>query len=409
MRIWLKYLLGIALGVAFAVLLPPSGDQSQAVLDFVISIVVRFGRYTIMPLLFFSIATACFKLRDTRTMLKTGVLTFSTIIFSSVLLVTIGLASALFIRLPRIPITIEKAGELPSLDLQSLISMVFPYSGFEALLQGSYLLPCFVLAGLAGAGAADDQTGSKQAMGFFDSMSKVCYIVMSLFTELLAVGMVAIACRWTVGFIALRKAETYLPLIMLLAGDLLLTAFVIYPLILRFLCHDPHPFRVLYASICPFLVALFSGDTNLTLPLNIRHGKESLGIKHQVNAVTYPLFSIFARGGAALVSSVCFIVILRSYSMLAIKVSTVLWIGIASLLLSFVLGEHASGGPFLAVSVMCMFYGGGFEAGYLLLKDAVPFICAFAAAFDALTAMFGSYIVAVKTDAVERVELRKFI
>lgn len=409
MRIWLKYLLGIALGIAFAVLLPPSSGQSQAVLDFIIDIVIRFGRYTIIPLLFFSIVTACFRLRDSKLMLRTGVWTFSTIIFSSLLLMLIGLASALIIKLPRIPISIEKANEIPSLDIQALLSKIFPYSGFEALLHGTYLLPCFVFAGLAGAGAADDQTASKQAMGFFESMSKVCYIVTSLFTELLAVGMVAIACRWTIEFIALKKAETYLPLIAMFAGDLLVTALIIYPLILRIICHDQHPFRVLYASICPFLVAFFSGDTNLTLPLNIRHGRESLGIRHQVNAVTYPLFAIFARGGTALVASASFVCILRSYSMLGIKASTILWIGMAALLLSFVLGEHASGGAFLAISIMCSYYGGGFEAGYLLLKDAAPFICAFAAAFDALTAMFGSYIVAVKTDAVDHVELRKFI
>ena len=122
MRIWLKYLLGIALGIAFAVLLPPSSGQSQAVLDFIIDIVIRFGRYTIIPLLFFSIVTACFRLRDSKLMLRTGVWTFSTIIFSSLLLMLIGLASALIIKLPRIPISIEKANEIPSLDIQALLS-----------------------------------------------------------------------------------------------------------------------------------------------------------------------------------------------------------------------------------------------------------------------------------------------
>jgi hypothetical protein len=54
-------------------------------------------------------------------------------------------------------------------------------------------------------------------------------------------------------------------------------------------------------------------------------------------------------------------------------------------------------------------YGRGFEAGYLLLKDAAPLLCCFAAGFDAFTAIFGSYIVGVKTRMVIHQEIHKFI
>ncbi|MBQ6565696.1 MAG: dicarboxylate/amino acid:cation symporter, partial [Treponema sp.] len=186
-------------------------------------------------------------------------------------------------------------------------------------------------------------------------------------------------------------------------------AFVIYPLIIRLLCGERHPFRVIYASAAPIMAAFISGESNMTLPLLIRHGNESLGIRHRVNGVTFPLFSIFARGGAALVTSVYFIVILKSYSMLEIKMAPVIWIGFWSFLLSFLLGEHPSGGTFLLLTVLCIKYGGGYEAGYLLLRDAAPVLGCFAAAFDALTAMAGSYIVAARTDSIERQELKKFI
>ena len=170
-----------------------------------------------------------------------------------------------------------------------------------------------------------------------------------------------------------------------------------------------HPYRVLYASICPFLVAFFSGDTNLALALNLRHGKESLGIKRRINAFSFPLFSIFGRGGAALIQAAGFVLILRSYSSLGIPVLDVLWIAGVSFLLSFALAEIPLGGPFAAITSMCLLYGRGFESGYLLLKNAVPVICAYAAGIDALTAMFGSYIIAVKTKMIHHQELRKFI
>lgn len=409
MKLWLKYLIGAILGAAVALIIPPQSNQAQAVLDFFVEFIIRFGRYALIPLLFFSITTACFKLRDQRLMLKTGFWIFLTIIISSALLVVLGLGSALIIKLPRIPMTIEKINEIPALDLKSMLFKLFPYSGFSALLNDSFLLPCFIFGGLAGAGAADDQSSSKAAMTFFTSISKVCYIVMSFCMELLAIGMIAFTCRWALTFIALQSLHVFTPLFMLLGVLLAITALIIYPLIIRFVCHDTHPYRVLFASIAPTLLAFFSGDTNVTLPLLIRHGKESLGIRHRVNAVTFPLFSIFARGGAALVVSVCFIVVLTTYSLLEIKISSIIWIGLMSFLISFVLGEHSRGGPYLAITILCIMYGKGYESGYLLLRDAAPILSAFAAAFDALTAMTGSYIVGIKTNTVVRQELGKFI
>lgn len=134
------------------------------------------------------------------------------------------------------------------------------------------------------------KNASKAAVGLFDSLSKVFYIVLSFFIEIFAVGMIAVMCRWTLDFISAVSSGVYNGLIIMLTADLFIVAFIIYPLILRFLCHEMHPYRVLYASICPFLVAFFSGDTNLALVLNLRHGKESLGIKRRINAFSFPLF-----------------------------------------------------------------------------------------------------------------------
>lgn len=409
MKIWIKYLIGILLGAALAIVLPAGSKGAEETFDFIVEMVIRFGRYPLIPLLFFSISTACYKLRDEKIMMKTGLWTFLTIILSTALLVALGLVAALVIKLPRIPMTIESSSEIPSIDVKSLIRQLFPYTGFHSLLSDNFLLPCFIFAGLVGSGANDDKHAASPAVAVFNSIARVAYIVMSFFTEILAIGMIALSCRWVMGFLVLNKTGLYGQLIVLLLILLAVMALAVYPLIIRLLCKERHPHRVIYASIAPMLAAFVSGDSNLTLPLLTRHGNESLGIRHRVNGVTFPLFSIFARGGAALVTSVCFIVILRSYSMLEIKMATVIWIGFWSFLLSFLLGEHPAGGTFLLLTILCIKYGGGYEAGYLLLRETAPVLGCFAATFDALTAMAGSYIVAARTDSIERQELKKFI
>ncbi len=409
MKLWMKYVIGIVIGLVAALILPVNSAQGQEVLDFILSIVVRFGRFILLPLLFFSVATACYKLKEEKKIFRVGLWSIAVIIVSSLILVVLGTLSALLVQLPPIPISIEKVSDIPALDIKSLITRIFPYSGFQALLEGAYLLPCFVIAGLMGAGASSEKLYGKPGINLFDSMSHICYNVMSFFAEILSVGMIAIMCKWTLDFFALQKAKVFMPLIVLLTVDLLIVSLVIFPLLTGLICHEKKPYKILYASICPFLVGFFSGDTNLTLPLMMKHGKESLGIKRRANASVYPLFSIFGRGGAALVQAICFAQILRSYSLLEINGFNALWIGGMSFLLSFVLADHPSGGPFFAITIMCIAYGPSFEAGYLLLKGVAPIICAFAAGFDVITAMYGSYIVAHKSDYIQPVETKKFI
>ncbi len=409
MRLWVKYLIGIIVGIVAAFLIPADGLQTQSNLNFIVDLVIRFARYSIVPLVFFSAIISTYKLNEEKQLLKTSAWTIGTIVVTSLILVVIGILSAVLIYLPRIPITIEKVSETPQLSIKEILQSIFPYNGVQTLLDATYILPALVFAGLAGYGAFCEKKYSSTTIAVVDSVSRVCFRVMSFITELLSVGMIAIMFKWTVDFIRLAKLSVYNPLFLLFTADFLIVTLVIYPVLVRIICHDRHPFRILYGGICSVIMAFLSGDTNATLALNIRLGKENLGIRRRTNAYVQPMFSIFARGGAALVESISFILILRSYSSLNITFQSVLWIAAMSFLLSFVLGNIPQGGPFFAITVMFTLYGGGFDAGYLLLKDAAPLICSFAAAIDAVTALFGSYIVAYKTKTLEVKKISRFV
>ena len=232
---------------------------------------------------------------------------------------------------------------------------------------------------------------------------------MSFFIEWLSVGMIAISAWWMFSARSVFASGTYTPLFIMLLVDFVLVLGLIYPLILYFLCNDQHPYHAIYACITPIITAFFSGDSNLSLQVNLRHARESLGVHQPSSDVTIPLFSIFARGGSALVTTICFVMILRSYSSLGFAFFDILWIFGASLAISFALSSLPTGGTFAALTILCTIYSRGFESGYLLLRPAAPVFCSFAAAFDAVSAIFGSYVVAVKTRQFEHVELKHFI
>jgi len=409
MKLWMKYLLGIILGVVSVFIVPFDSPMAKEILSFLTTIFTRIGRYALLPSMFFGVGIAVYKLRDGGLTTISAFWILITIIASSALLSALGLFSALLIKLPPLPISAEKTFDEVSISVKDMILRVFPDSPFSTLLQGTFLLPCFVFGAFIGGACTTNKTESKSAITVIESFSNVSYSMLSFFADMMTIGMIVLSCRWAIEFSAAWKVGAYLPLFSLIALDIILVSLVIYPIILRFVCHDPRPFKVLYASLCPFLTGFFTGDTNLTMLLSIRHGSESLGIRRRTNAVTFPIFSIFARGGSAMMTSICFVVILRTYSTLAISFSDAMWILLISFALSFALGGFATGGPFIALTIMCTMYGRGFASGYLLLRTASPIICAASCALDAITAMFGSYLIAVKTRTIDHRALKQFI
>lgn len=409
MKLWVKYSIGILLGLALAFALPEgAGAQTIAFLS---EICIRLGRYIVPPLVFFSVSVGVFRLRETHHTLKTCGILIAAMAAPAVVLTVFSLCVSVIVPLPHIPISVESAASPALIDAAELLRRVFPYSGFSSLLDGVYLLPVFVFAGLAGAGCSLDAAAAKQAVSLFNSLSHVCYNVASIFTDILSVGMIAVMFVWTTQCFAVQETGVFVPFILLLLGLFIVITFVLYPLALHLLFPSQirYPLRVLYASLCPVLVAFFSGDANFTLPYLMRHGKESLGIRGRIGSVSFTVFSIFSRSGSAVVTAAAFITILHSYSSLSIAAADIVWIALVCCALSFVLGSIPSGAPFVSLTVLCALYGRGFESGYLLFNSAAPIICSFAAAIDAVTAMFGTYAAALKLKLIDYRGTKVFI
>ena len=409
MKVWIKYLIGVALGVLAAFILPTENAAFANAVSFLTELFIRIGRYVVVPLLFTSAIVAVSKLRTSKLLLKTTWLTVLIIVASSLILTLVGLISILLVKLPRIPITVDVATEAFNLNVKGLILSLFPYSGFEAVMEGSFLLVCLIFAFIIGWESASEETTFKPVFVISDSFSNLFYNIAAFFTEIMSILCIAIVCYWTMDFRNVIEPGIYTPMIIMFIVDFIIVAGIIYPIILHFVCHDPHPYKVLFASIAPLILSFFGGDSNLVIPLANRHLRDSLGIRRRCRGFTYPLFSIFARGGSALVTTIAFILIWRSYSSLSIPMTDILWIFGLSFGLSFLLGGIPSGGAFVLLTILCSKYARGFETSFLLLKPASVIICSFAALFDTLTAMVGTYIVAVKTKNIEHHSITHFI
>ncbi|HHU37504.1 MAG TPA: dicarboxylate/amino acid:cation symporter [Treponema sp.] len=409
MKIWIKYLVGALIGVAFALAAPQQNATFMMITEYLSTLVIQFGRYSLYPVLFFGFTIAVFELRESKTLMRLGLVTTGVIIISTILLTVTGLISVLARNPSRIPIFVEGSSELASVGIKESLLMLFPSSAFEAFTAGMFILPLCILAGFIGAACAVDKTSAKATLTLFDSLSRVSYSILSFFVDTVSIGMIALSVYWTVQFREMLASHAFTDFIVLLFFVFFFIALILYPAIIRLTCGKVNPYRVLYSGIASVLAAFFSGDTNMTLPILFRHVNENLGVRRRVSSVTLPLFSIFGRAGVALTVTISFIVILKSYSSLGIAFMDMFWLMGIAILLSFFLGRFPLGGAYIALAAVCALYGRGFEAGYLILKPAAFFIGSIAAAIDALTAITGTYIIAKKWDQVNSRELRFFI
>ena len=72
MKVWIKYLIGSVLGIIAAFILPMHIPALESTLVTLSEIAIRFGRYALIPLVFFGTAMSLFNLRHKKHILKTS-------------------------------------------------------------------------------------------------------------------------------------------------------------------------------------------------------------------------------------------------------------------------------------------------------------------------------------------------
>ncbi len=386
MKIWVKYLFAVLVGTLLGFyFFDPAAADGEA-LPFAAELVLHIGRYTVYPLVFFSLAYAAFKLRMERRVLATYLKSLLGIVVSGVLLTAFGIAAVLALSPERIPIIIESERAFSFPEYTELVFSVLPNNLFRIFHEsGDYLLPVAFFALFLGLNFAFDKIATRPAVQLFDSFSRVFYHIGKFIMEILGLGLVVLSAYFVVRLRATAELDLFSQLILLLA---LLTAFIvfgIYPILYYFLSGKENPYKQLYALLGPLLTAAVSGNSYFSYISLATHTRENLGIKRETGASTLPFFTLFAKAGTAMVTAVTFVVILRSYSSLGVGLPEIVWIFVFSLLSSLLTGSVPGMGVIVSLATMCSLYGGGLENGFLIVIPVLPIITSFAVFLDVLT------------------------
>jgi Na+/H+-dicarboxylate symporters len=409
MKIWMKYLLGALLGAALALAVPIDDAGFRNALAFLYEASIRIGRYTLLPLVLFSVPVAVFEQNEDGEFWK-GLGRSLLILFLTVAVLSlIGVVVAAIAHPARIPLVADAASAAKAPDVKDFVFSIFPESPFAGLASGQSLLPVYFLAVLLGLAFSHDRAATKPVVVLFDSLSRVFYQINSFFVEFLGIFIIAATAHNVLELRAAARADVFRPLLLAVGIEVLVVTLVLIPALLWFFGGRKNPYRVLYALLAPSLAALVSGDLYFSLGTLMKHSKESLGVRRRANVIDIPFAAVFGRAGSALVTSTAFIVVLSSYSNLGVSFSSLLWIivfaPIAVLLSSSMPGQ----GVMASLMSLCVLYGKGFENGFLIAAPVALPLVAVGAFLDALWAGCASLLLARRSELAQEKEARFFI
>ena len=408
MKLWIKYALGAGIGVMLGTFIPLEGYIGA--LHFGADIVERIGRYTVFPLVFFSLAYGTFRLRIDQRFYQVYAKGIALIAASSLLLVALGTGAVLLFSPDPVPIVTgrQAAYEFPS--LYEAVAEVLPHNMFQVFFgDGTFLLPVVAAALFVGLNLGFDKGLTKPVVHLFDSLSRIVYNMAYYIIEVMGFGLIILSAFWMTRISTTPEIEFFSQLFILLGVITSFVLLVVYPVILYFYLGKQNPYKWMYALTAPAIAAFFSGNSYFAyLPL-MRHGRENLGVQRRVGAALFPLFTLFGKGGTAMVTAVSFIIVVNAYTSLALSFSSVLWVMGLSLAAALVTGSVPGIGTLVALAFLCSRYAGGLEEGYLLLVPAAPVLVGFSVLLDTVTAGIGSFMISIKEKGHREIYVKDFI
>jgi len=380
-----RYLLGIFIGACAGLLLKP-GDSLVNALQDIVNICLRIGRYTVFPLVFFSLPIAVTKLRRTRKLGQVLRLSAYYAVISSLLLTLLGTLIAWVVNLGRLPVIPGTAPDIIIYDLKKTLHEIFNQNGFRVLVGNpSSLLPLLVPAFILGWYMYYDRAIAEPTFNLFDSINRLLYRINRLLMILMPIMVAVFTANAFIEFKDTAVFTSFLPLLGTVFAISVFLIGAVYPLVMRAVLGGGYSWRVMAGLTGALLSCFISGSPLFNYGNLTRHLKENLNIPRHNAALIAPLYMMFARAGSAMLSSICMLTVIRSYSSLEITYFQVAWIIIFSFLISFALPANLDWGLAAALTLLCSLYGRGLDDGWQILAPVFPLLTMLCSVVDSAT------------------------
>jgi len=411
MKIWIKYLIGLILGLVAGIIFSNNSASALQVVKPFVDVFINIGRYSFYPLVFFSLTIGVHELLLNKRFFQVyknaiGVMVV-TVFFSTIL----GALITLIFSPERIPVILERKTVETLPTFYSQLLEIFPKNLFSVFSDsGNFIIPTVFLALILGINLGFDKTITKPVVTLFDSFNRIVYNINNLIMEVMAPVMGFFSAYLFFSISSVSQIALYRQLFLILFVASVLMIFLIFPAILYLIGFKETPYKYLYGILGAGIAGFLSGDNYLANNVLIHHCHKNLGISRPTGAVSISLFSMFGRPGTAMVSAICFIVMLKSYTSSGAGFSQILYMSFLIFIMSFTFSAAPGSGVIILLTTVCSMYGNGVEDGYLMFRPIIPLLLGFAVLIDVIATGICSLIISYRSkDTRNDVYIRDFI
>lgn len=310
MKLWLKILVGMFLGLVAGAFLGPRAEYLKPVGQIFLNMIGML----IIPLIFSSMVVGITSIRDTRKLGRVGGKTLALYLATTAIAIAIGLFFA-FVLKPGLnvnftPVETASQNYAEIASFSDLILNIVPSNPFESFATGN-ILQVIVFAVFMGLAIQFTKKKSEALLNFLESLSEVMYTLTTIVMKFAPIGVFAImaSISGTFGFSIL------VPLAKLL-GTIYIAAFVqfffVFGFVLIFMCRlNPiHFFRGMIEAI---VFAFSTSSSSAAVPVTIHCVMHNLGVSKNIARFVVPLGSTINMNGTAIFQGIASVFIAQMY------------------------------------------------------------------------------------------------
>jgi Na+/H+-dicarboxylate symporter len=308
MKLWVKILLGLLLGVISGVLFPSFSENIKPLGD----IFIRSIKMLIVPLIFSSLVVGVTGMKDPKKLGRIGIKTFSMYLLTTAVAITIGLSVGTILK-PGVGVDLGSATVTKAKDVQpfseTLVNLV-PANPIQSMANGE-VLPIIVFAILFGISLNLVGKKADPLVNVIDAIAEAMYKLTAIVMELAPYGVFAL-----MAFISQKYGlAVLLPLLKVLFGVYL--GCIIHALFTLsgsvYFFAKLNPLTFLKGIIDALAIAYSTASSSGTLPVTIRCARKNLGVSDNLSSFVLPLGATINMDGTAMYQGVAALFIAQAY------------------------------------------------------------------------------------------------
>jgi len=308
MKLWMKILLGLLLGVFAGALFPGFSVAIKPLGDLFINAI----KMLIVPLIFSSLVVGVTGMKDPKRMGRIGLKTFGLYLLTTAVAITIGLVLGSILQ-PGVGVdlgegTIVQAKEAQAFS-ETLIDMV-PKNPIASMAEGK-VLQIIVFAILFGISLNFAGKVADPVVKVIDGVAEAMYKMTAIVMELAPYGVFAL-----MAFISQKYGLTVLlPLLKVVIGiylGCLLHGLLTIGGAVAFIARL-NPINFFTGIVDALAIAYSTASSSGTLPVTIRCARKNLGVSDSISSFVLPLGATINMDGTAMYQGVAALFIAQAY------------------------------------------------------------------------------------------------